>query len=42
MLFRLLGQVEKVDILPGLPNKHRFEALEDFAGFRQIMYDIFH
>ena len=42
MLFRLLVQVDKLDILPGLPNKHRFEALEDFAGFREIMYDIFH
>ena len=39
-------QVDKLDILPGLPNKqtnkHRCEALEDFADFRQIVYDIVH
>ena len=42
MLSCLLVQVDKLDVLPGLPNKHRFEALKDFAEFRQIMYDIFH
>ena len=32
--FHLLVQVDKLDILPGFPNK---QALEDFAEFRQIM-----
>ena len=43
----LLVQVDKLDILPGQTNKQTnkqtpFAALEDFAEFRKIMYDIFH